>query len=292
MKNDNAFRRELGKRIRDRRKKLGITQAQLCGDYMTRNMLSRIETGDASPSLETLLFIAQKLKLPPAFFLCRDAKEEAEYTKTVRIKDAKRMLGTAQYKKCIDVCQDLPSDDDEVAFMTTVSHILLAVQLLDKGELRDADAQLDHAAKALHKTVYMYSELQAQIRLVHLLTESLAKGTPPDISAFPDSPPAFFSKDRFLYVIALSNEVSQYDSISADSIYRTHLEGRSLLHSGNPESAMPLLERAVSDAAEAHMEYFALMDLESAAQAIGDFKTAYTLAKKRIELNSNYNNNN
>lgn len=255
---------------------------------MTRNMLSRIETGDASPSLETLLFIAQKLKLPPAFFLCRDAKEEAEYTKTVRIKDAKRMLGTAQYKKCIDLCADLPADDDEVALMIVSSRVQLAIQMLDKGELTDALAQIENALGALHKTVYLYSEIQAQIHMIRILIESLSNGIPPEISSIPSLSPTFFSRDRFLYIIALSQKDFNTECLSKDSIYRTHLEGRTALEAGDTDKALPLLEKAVNEHAEAYMEYFALIDLEAASQATGDFKTAYVLAKKRMELNAKY----
>ena len=76
MKTETDIKSQLGQRIKERRKKLGMTQAQLCGDYMTRNMLSRIETGDANPSLDTLMFISRKLKMPPSYFLCRDGKEQ------------------------------------------------------------------------------------------------------------------------------------------------------------------------------------------------------------------------
>lgn len=55
----------LGQKIKNARLEMGLTQKELCGGDITRNMLSRIETGDAYPSLETLCCLASRLGLPP-----------------------------------------------------------------------------------------------------------------------------------------------------------------------------------------------------------------------------------
>ena len=231
---------------------------------------------------------AQKLKLPPSYFLCRDEKEEAEYKKTVKIKDARRLLGTAQYKKCIDTCSELPSDDDEVAFIGVCAHILWAIQLFDKGELSDASSLLDHTVSALHKTVYMYSELQSQIKFLRVLISALSNGAPADISHLPELAPMFFSKDRYLYILALNHPSFPIDALTQNSIYRTHLEGRRLLLQERFTDASPLLEKVLKEAQDSYTRYFALLDLERALEAEGNFKAAYNLAKIRIDLNTKY----
>ena len=43
---------ELGEKIRRRRAELGMTQSALCGETVTRNMLSQIESGKAGVSLD------------------------------------------------------------------------------------------------------------------------------------------------------------------------------------------------------------------------------------------------
>ena len=288
MKPDSGIAKDLGRRIKERRKKLGITQAQLCGDYMTRNMLSRIETGDANPSLETLLFIAQKLKLPPSFFLCRDAKEEAEYTKTVRIKDARRMLGTNQYKKCIDICSELPSDDDEVSFIIVNAQIMWAISFFDKGELIEAMQHLEYAETALHQTVYMFSEMLSQIKFLRGLIRSLSEGELPDESILPRTVPVFFSKDRFFYITALQARGFPKECLSEQSIYRAHLEARELMRGEAYSDACELLERVLADAPDAFTRYFAILDLEKCKSKLDDFKSAYEYAKRRMELHDKY----
>ncbi len=294
MIKDINIRQELGKRIKEKRKSMGMTQSQLCSEYMTRNMLSRIETGDAYPSLDTLLFIAHKLKTPPAFFLCRDAKEEAEYTKTVRIKDARRFLGTGQFKKCIDICSELPSDDDEVSFITVNAEIMSAIQDFDKGQLDDSRIHLDKAMTALHQTVYMYSEMQSQIKYLHILINSLSEGELPLPSSLPRMAPSFFSKDRYLYITSLSLSKEEGDSssltsaISADSIYRGHLEAKKQIAKGNYSLAKEQLEKVVTEAQDSFTQYFALCDLEKACRLSDDYKSAYSYSQKRIELHDKY----
>lgn len=60
---------ELGEKIKALRLEKGLSQRQLCGEFMTRNMLSQIENGAARPSMDTLRFLAAQLEKPVSFFL-------------------------------------------------------------------------------------------------------------------------------------------------------------------------------------------------------------------------------
>ena len=60
---------ELGKRLKEARLALGLSQRQLCGDEITRNMLSQIENGSARPSMDTLRYLAGQLGKPVSYFL-------------------------------------------------------------------------------------------------------------------------------------------------------------------------------------------------------------------------------
>ena len=51
----------IGQKIKELRNKAGLTQSELCRDFITRNMLSRIEHDAALPSLGTLCELCQKL---------------------------------------------------------------------------------------------------------------------------------------------------------------------------------------------------------------------------------------
>lgn len=59
----------LGERIKAARLEAGLSQRALCGDQITRNMLSQIEHGSAKPSVKTLEYLAGQLGKPVSFFL-------------------------------------------------------------------------------------------------------------------------------------------------------------------------------------------------------------------------------
>ena len=64
---------ELGEKLRIARQEAGLSQRQLCGQIITRNMLSQIEHGTARPSMETLRALASRLGKPVSYFLEEDA---------------------------------------------------------------------------------------------------------------------------------------------------------------------------------------------------------------------------
>lgn len=64
---------ELGEKLKLARLEAGLSQRQLCGDTITRNMLSQIENGSAKPSMATLRYLAERLGKTVSFFLEEDA---------------------------------------------------------------------------------------------------------------------------------------------------------------------------------------------------------------------------
>lgn len=60
---------ELGQKIKALRLEKGLSQRQICGEFMTRNMLSLIENGAAKPSMDTLRYLAARLETPVSYFL-------------------------------------------------------------------------------------------------------------------------------------------------------------------------------------------------------------------------------
>lgn len=59
----------LGEKVKEARLSMRLTQSELVGDFITRNMLSKIENDAASPSLKTLEFLAGKLNTPLSYFM-------------------------------------------------------------------------------------------------------------------------------------------------------------------------------------------------------------------------------
>ena len=65
----------IGAKIKNLRKQKGISQSELSGSVITRNMLSQIETGKAMPSLATLIYISSVLDTPIEYLV--SDKEDA-----------------------------------------------------------------------------------------------------------------------------------------------------------------------------------------------------------------------
>lgn len=60
---------KLGAKIKALRKAKEKTQSELAGSFITRNMLSRVESGTVTPSLDTLCYLAKELDISPALCL-------------------------------------------------------------------------------------------------------------------------------------------------------------------------------------------------------------------------------
>ena len=52
----------LGKRIKEARLAKKMTQSEVVGDFITRNMLSQIESGSATPSVKTLEYLCKEIE--------------------------------------------------------------------------------------------------------------------------------------------------------------------------------------------------------------------------------------
>jgi tetratricopeptide (TPR) repeat protein len=66
---DAALARQIGGRIRESRRRAGLTQQQLAGDRYTKAYVSALETGIARPSMVALSYLSERLGLPPSHFL-------------------------------------------------------------------------------------------------------------------------------------------------------------------------------------------------------------------------------
>lgn len=70
---------QLGKRLKEARLAKKMTQSDVVGTFITRNMLSQIESGAASPSLRTLEYLANTLELPIHYLVSQE-----EFSETIQ----------------------------------------------------------------------------------------------------------------------------------------------------------------------------------------------------------------
>lgn len=92
---------ELSQKLKQARLDAGLSQKALCGDRITRNMLSQIENGSARPSMDTLRYLAGQLDKPLSYFLEDDAvtspnQELMEKARNAEPSEALYLLGQYQ----------------------------------------------------------------------------------------------------------------------------------------------------------------------------------------------------
>lgn len=292
MNNDEIYA-GIGRRIRQLRISAGLTQEKLCDGFITRNMLSRIETGNACPSLDTLLYFAEKLKVSPAYFLCLDEGEREQFDKISRVKDARALYSAGRYDKCAAMLRG--ERDDEEALMLSLSEGKLAVSALDKSAVGSAVSHIERAREALYDTVYMQSELSAELTLLRAVCGAVCGEAVPSSKDVAGTSFVLMGAVRhnFLLGVALFAENDKSASSVArllpeKSFYRTCLEAAGLIEDGRCDEALVLLDSAHKGSHGALCSFFIYEKLEACCRELGDFKAAYEASVGRRALIENF----
>ena len=134
----------LGKKIRQIRIEKKITQQELVGDFITRNMLSQIENDIASPSIKTLQKIAESLEVPLSFLMTGEHDEEFNKNyefddiETISIK-ARKVYFEGDFRQYIDITENYPQiiENKENAMIFGIACLDAALEAFvggDKGK--------------------------------------------------------------------------------------------------------------------------------------------------------------
>lgn len=163
---------ELGRRIKEARLKKKMTQAELVGDFITRNMLSGIESGNATPSVKTLEYIADKLDLSVSALL---PDEDDRLLDTLI--DAKGMLAAGEYTRAAELvksCETLLFD--EYAAISSMAYLGMGKELEKDGDLGAAIDAYKAACELSDKGIYanMARKSEAALGLVRV-SQSVVK---------------------------------------------------------------------------------------------------------------------
>ena len=168
---------EIGKRLKQARLESGLSQRQLCGDTITRNMLSLIENGTARPSMDTLTYLAGRLGKPVSYFL-----EESTVTSpnTDRMRDARSAFVAERYAEAVEALKMYQEPDEtfdwEKGMLEALCYMALAEQAIGEGRLPYAETLLALAEQAGSGTPYFRREnRQALLSLKARIRPELAK---------------------------------------------------------------------------------------------------------------------
>lgn len=126
---------ELGEKIKQARLEAGLSQRQLCGDVVTRNMLSQIENGSARPSMDTLRYFAARLGKTVSFFLEEDAVLSPNQAV---MRKARAAYDSGNWEAVLDALKEFREPDElfcrERDLLEALATLELAGKVLDQGK--------------------------------------------------------------------------------------------------------------------------------------------------------------
>ena len=283
----------LGQKLKKARLARGMTQAQVVGERITRNMLSQIENDQASPSVGTLEYLASVLDVRLAWLLA-DEKEEEESDRTGRMR---ALLRSGDYGGCLALAPQTEPDDEQALALAmaaaqcarrameaerfdTAQHLAQqalawnAASVYESGQLRlellDVLARCEQAqqlpeegAFASYRQAWAQVQPETQYHLTmarHLLEQAQVQAAERELRSITEPP----EQHRAEYLILrgrLAAKRAQYETAAED------------LRQAEALGPLPkLYERELCQA------------MELASRELQDYKTAYEYAARQLKL--------
>ena len=286
---------QIGEKIKRLRTAKLMTQSELVGGEITRNMLSRIENGAAQPSMATVKYIAERLNVSAGFLLADEA-DEILYFKSAEIGNIKKAYANKDYALCREMCKNSEWCDDELMLILAESTANVAIDAFYHGNLRNATELFDEAISYCSQTIYNSSALLSKIKCyfdyMSIISPTLASNEEEG-----DTEKAIATDNFCIYSrIFLLGESKGYRSIPLldaalerlyQSSYEIHIKAKLLIEEGRYREGYEALHSLLfNDNGEfpEPMLYFVLGDIELCCKEIDDFKGAYDFSKNKIEL--------
>lgn len=284
----------IGGKIKKLRSEKLMTQSELAGSEITRNMLSRIENGSANPSLETICYLAERLHVSPGFLLAEEGDDRI-YFKENQMAAIKSAVRSEDYRIARDLClRSEISDDDEVQMILGECNLALGCEAFGQGKLRDCAAFLDEAVEACGKTMYRTERISAVAALYFRYMRRLSSTLSSDVmdenepNVFPALDDAFCR-----YAVLLEEMDSEEPNLGfcrlleeqndPASPLTLHWEAKKSMAAGHFDEAYAHLHTILTGEGTLPMPilYFVFCDLEICCREKEDFKGAYEYANNK-----------
>lgn len=287
----------IGARIRECRLAAGMTQEELAGDIITRNMLSMIESGKSTPSVETLSEICARLGVSVSRIFA-DEREDAVFRKGKIIDSFRTLFREKRYSELAEEAERVQVFDEEILTLLAYSYVGIAAELLVQCKPMTAKAYFDKALDASENTsARAYAENTA--RFADILYDSATnRNISPELCEQMNFSPSAVPPEFFAYLSALrffeTGESAYAEAIERSGLvlseqYLLHLRGEAMYSAGNFESALSLFVKAADSEPKGFFSLIRMYtDIELCAQHIGNYEIAYKYSAKHIALVENF----
>lgn len=286
--------RRIGQKIRTLRQNRGMTQSVLAGDCITRNMLSLIESGSATPSLHTLMELSRRLEVPVGYFFAADEAESSQFEKNSILPQIHEAFLKQDYRACLAACDALPCPDQEIRFIRYRCHFALTEAALRAGSLITANAELAAATADADACIYTPAGFSPTADYLLQLIRAAGHEDIPSILADPGAfAGSFIPAEFFAYLRALL-AISQGDVRTASllcssglivsPLYRDFITAKLALTEHDTATAMQMLKHICASPLGFFSRYHVLGAMEACAGIDGDFKSAYQYSAQKVHL--------
>ena len=135
---------ELGRRLKTARLAKKMTQSDVAGNFITRNMLSLIESGSATPSMKTLEYLSGVLEIPMEKLVSESGSFE-QNSELQQFQDVKKLLQDQKYQEFLDSVQPEGIFADELHALCSIAHLELAKAFSESTQTEQLQSAISHA---------------------------------------------------------------------------------------------------------------------------------------------------
>lgn len=290
----------LGEKIKAARLERHMTQKDVVGDYITRNMLSKIENGSATPSVKTLEYLAGALGLPAGYFMSESGGDELTPGGLV---SARQHFRDGAYDGCVRVLEALDLDGgyrDEALMLLSRAKISLSKSAMVDGRYEEAIRLAQEAIAHNDESLYVSAAFRTEaLLLIARCTMELGgdfmRALDDYQAAYQDQGLGeFYRLTMAEYYIAqgeLDSAKREMDSIArlseATKPAYLMLQGQMEIKDNQYEQAAKQLEKAEQLARTTGSSYFLsslYAMLEECYREMEDFKKAYHYASMQLQI--------
>ena len=168
----------LGERLKQTRIEKKLTQREVAGEFITRNMLSQIENGLATPSIKTIEYLAKTLNKPIAYFMETLVDAPMSCNDVADIDEALTLFENRDYSECKNTVdklienldeKNMPANLRELYYLAWKCNIELGAELfLDKNY---AEAKKLLTDSSLYEEKTPYCDLNTKMNKLLLLAK-------------------------------------------------------------------------------------------------------------------------
>lgn len=287
---------KIGEKIRKLRNEKSMTQSELAGKFITRNMLSLIESGSAQPSLPTIIYLAKKLNVP-AGILVADDNDEYFYRRMTLIDNIRKAYSAGNYRICFEMCTSAFDDvhDDEIELICAECLLQIAKEEFSEGNLKLSCKYFDSACEHANETIYNTLHIESEAAVYCTYMRDIVSPTIYSECAEMNVSPYIAMENNFcryaMSVMALEEEnekaADEYISVlPQDDIYAQHIRAKINMIQGNCSESIQLMMSILNSNQNvpSPIIYDVFKGLEICCRETGDFKGAYEYSSSKRGL--------